>query len=187
MLCERLWHTGRGRAHPVMKDGEADDFKREEDAVRRCAEVWILGFFYLWLNAFHSRVRVSCSVQPSGAMGFHQTWENKQDRGIYCCLFSWVISPPRGLAQSADLQMTHHYEGSSERQSIAGKVVGESGGSCFLDLGPALGTRWFKFPQAGSQMVRLKLLTVTAMGFDTGEPVRLSKCRSVGKLQRVVF
>lgn len=30
-----------------MKNGEADDFKREEDAVRRCAEVWILGFFYL--------------------------------------------------------------------------------------------------------------------------------------------
>lgn len=36
-------------------------------------------------------------------------------------------------------------------------------------------------------MVRIKLLTVTEMGFDTGEPVRLSKCRSVGKLQRIVF
>lgn len=31
--ARRLQCTGREQARPVMKDGEADDFKREEDAV----------------------------------------------------------------------------------------------------------------------------------------------------------
>lgn len=45
MLHKRLWRTGREQAHPVLKDGGADDFKREEDAAGKVRRGLNSGFF----------------------------------------------------------------------------------------------------------------------------------------------
>lgn len=45
MLCKRVRCTGGERAHPVTKDGEANDFKRGEDAVGKVCQGPDSGFF----------------------------------------------------------------------------------------------------------------------------------------------
>lgn len=46
MLRRRLGRSRRARAHPVMKDREADDFKREEDAVGKVCRGLDSVFFF---------------------------------------------------------------------------------------------------------------------------------------------